>query len=526
MAVNRNEKAIAMSTRYRSRAVFSLCIVLCAFGAQGRARYVTPSGDDSRDGSSGLPWKTLAKAGEAAVAGDTVFVREGIYREPLQPHNSGTASEPVAFVACSGEQPIIDGTDISAPSIRNVQESGMVFIVGVDYIRVEGFKIQNSVGTGIWIMDANHVVIRKNHTYNTFSSGIIASEFGHCSDLVVDSNEVELACNDGGQECVSLSQTNGFVVSNNHIHDGGPGTHGGEGIDIKFGSHDGIVYRNHVHHTGQGRQGLYADAWSEPTRNIIFCENIVHDCFFGIGAASETGGAINNVLFYSNVVYDCFGPGMYLIVSIGPLDSLMFINNTLCNNGNPQWSGGLWIGDGVNNAKNIIVRNNLISKPRGKLHSLLGDQSGLTMENNMTDDSRGSTYAGHTVVPNIFFVDAPNGNFRLAANSPAIDAGREIDFFSSDTRDAAGGSRVTDGDDDGIARVDIGAYEYVSPIAVRYALTPTMASIIKKSMVFSTNTELYQCAVGGKPLNLAGRAIAAGQRRGATGWYLVDKKAK
>lgn len=54
-------------------------------------------------------------------------------------------------------------------------------------------------------------------------------------------------------------------------------------------------------------------------------------------------------------------------------------------------------------------------------------------------------------------------NFRLRAGSPAIDAG---DNAAPDlpTLDLAGKPRIVDGNHDGVAIIDMGAYEYQPPV--------------------------------------------------------------
>jgi len=62
------------------------------------------------------------------------------------------------------------------------------------------------------------IVIEENHTHNTVESGIIA--WGS-QDVVIDVNEVELACNDGQNECITVGATDSFEVRFNHVHHGG-----------------------------------------------------------------------------------------------------------------------------------------------------------------------------------------------------------------------------------------------------------------------------------------------------------------
>ena len=58
------------------------------------------------------------------------------------------------------------------------------------------------------------------------------------------------------------------------------------------------------------------------------------------------------------------------------------------------------------------------------------------------------------------FVDAIGGDFHLLGSSPCIDAGRNSYVPSGVDKDLDGNKRIVDGDNDGTATVDIGAYEY------------------------------------------------------------------
>lgn len=43
--------------------------------------YVSIYGNDENTGSSDRPFRTISKAAQIAEAGDTITVREGVYRE-------------------------------------------------------------------------------------------------------------------------------------------------------------------------------------------------------------------------------------------------------------------------------------------------------------------------------------------------------------------------------------------------------------------------------------------------------------
>ncbi|RKY11264.1 MAG: hypothetical protein DRP82_07670 [Planctomycetota bacterium] len=57
------------------------------------------------------------------------------------------------------------------------------------------------------------------------------------------------------------------------------------------------------------------------------------------------------------------------------------------------------------------------------------------------------------------FVDAANGDYHLKDTSPCIDAGDNSLLPSGVDKDLDGNPRIVDGDNDGTATVDIGAYE-------------------------------------------------------------------
>lgn len=76
--------------------------------------YVATNGNDSNSGTSlSSPFKTIQRAMNRAVAGDTVLIRGGTYREQVEVTVSGgTATNPIYVSAYSTELPVIKGSDV------------------------------------------------------------------------------------------------------------------------------------------------------------------------------------------------------------------------------------------------------------------------------------------------------------------------------------------------------------------------------------------------------------------------------
>ena len=75
--------------------------------------YVSVTGSDLSIGSFEQPFRTISRAAAIAVAGDTVRVHGGVYREWVSPENSGlNDSERIVYEAAEGETPIIKGSEL------------------------------------------------------------------------------------------------------------------------------------------------------------------------------------------------------------------------------------------------------------------------------------------------------------------------------------------------------------------------------------------------------------------------------
>jgi len=384
--------------------------------------YVAKDGSDSYDGSEVHPWRTIQKAASTLVAGDHVYIKAGIYNEKVIPLNSGTPENYITYAAYSDDEVTIDGTGTSDRGTWG----GLFDVSDKSYIKISGLRIINSPVAGIFACAASHIIVENCYAYNTYSSGI---GFWDSDNIIIVGNEVELACNGGGEECITVSGVNVFEVKNNYVHDPGRGPLGGEGIDIKESSCNGKVYGNTVAH---GRPcGIYVDAWDGHLYNVEVFQNVIYDIpDWGIALATEAGGNLENIKVYNNIVYGCYH-GLAVYEYEGTKRDLYVINNNFYNNIYVDW----YIGIGVfSSVTNFILRNNIIYKSGG-----ISAEYPIVEDHNLVD-----------IDP--LFVDASNGNFHLKSGSPAIDNGSSINAPSIDFD----GTPRPQG-----AAFDIGAFEFV-----------------------------------------------------------------
>lgn len=435
--------------------------------ADGATYYVAPGGSDAAPGTLAAPWRTIQKAADTVVAGDTVLVRSGTYAERVVMRASGAAGAEITLAAYPGEAPFLDGATVPIGD----DWAGLLDIANVGYVRVRGLSVRNAGphfdNAGILVDTAHHVVLERNSTHDTASSGI---GVWNSADVTVDGNDVALACNDGRQEAITIGNTSAFEVRRNVVHDGGPGTRGGEGIDVKDGSRGGKVYANHVFRLN--RLGIYVDAWDEHTYAVEVYGNLVHDVTDGIVLGAEAGGLLENVRVHDNVVYGAAYRGL-LVYAAGlpgahPMKDLWLVHNTLHANGTSGWGGGIAVDNP--GATGVVVRNNVASQ-NASFQVLVGldvPAAAVAVDHNLIDgfrgDPEGETRGTDYVEGDPLFASPADRDYHLRAGSPAIDRGAAT---AASTRDYDGVPRPQG------AAPDLGAFEHsVPPPLVFHTATP------------------------------------------------------
>ena len=92
----------------------SILLLACMLGLGERldatTYFVAPSGDDARLGTREEPLRTISAAADKAVAGDTVLVLEGVYRERVTPPRGGSEGKPIIYRGEPGKRVIVKGS--------------------------------------------------------------------------------------------------------------------------------------------------------------------------------------------------------------------------------------------------------------------------------------------------------------------------------------------------------------------------------------------------------------------------------
>jgi hypothetical protein len=130
----------------------------------GPVYYVAPYGDDSRTkaqaANAGTPWRTLQKAVDNVIAGDTVVVKDGVYTTSQSSYlvqingKSGTKANPIRFVAENRWGAVLDGK-FTPQELIQIRHS--------HHLIIEGFEIRNGKLRGVRSSFSNsHITLRNN----------------------------------------------------------------------------------------------------------------------------------------------------------------------------------------------------------------------------------------------------------------------------------------------------------------------------------------------------------------------------
>lgn len=136
--------------------------------------YLAVDGDDTQDGSSGLPWATFSHAFDVMESGDTLIVRDGVYAQQVRNIPSGYPGHYTYVKAETDFGVTIDGAWL--PDYDRT-----LFMNDSSYVHVQGLKFKsnrNKTGGGPCLLEySDHIKLIRCAFFDAPDSGNIGAAF-------------------------------------------------------------------------------------------------------------------------------------------------------------------------------------------------------------------------------------------------------------------------------------------------------------------------------------------------------------
>jgi len=389
-------------------------VILCALSSFAVAEtiHVTP--------------ETFTAALEKANPGDTILMADGSYKGGVEMSRSGTEAAPITIKAESTGA-IVDGG----------RKDG--FVVGGDWVVVEGIRFQNAGRGGIGFLSSpekpsEHDTVRNCVFADNGVWGLITS---HTNHLLIENCE---AFGSKEQHGIYFSNSGDDpVIRNNHVHDNNMcGIHmngdpecGGDGIISRLLAEGNVIWRN-------GREGGSALNITH-VQDSLYRNNLAYaNLAMGIVTYYDTGGekcASKRNQFYNNTIVFNPGEGRWCL-SLQKSSTDAIVKNNLFVGGKygviwvrPDSLAGLTINNNVyaTYPEQVLIGN--ASEPSAA--ELAGyREQGIGIDDKGVVSIESWRKKGYDTDSKIGempkFVDAAKGDYHLAANSVGVGNGADL----------------------------------------------------------------------------------------------------
>ena len=306
-----------------------------------------PSANDQNPGTIAQPWRTITKANQTLTAGDTLYIKGGIYNSYIAPNNSGTSSNRITYRNYGTDVVTISGTTY------------VVYLNGKSYITVTGIN-----GTNFY----SGIVMTGNSTYNIISYGIFGpsnsvnwdvsyirgtSQYNwihHCTFYQGGGNAggddrgmvFDIGIDDDGTHLYNPYYAHYNLIEDNIFYWGG---HHVFGLYSRYNTVRNNYFHNEVWSNGYGNRVLFSNGYTNPVGGGVG-DNLVEGNKFGYSAESIDNGVVSNIAMCTpyniiryNKIYHSNGEGITFYAYSPTMPEVAkgannkVYNNTFFNNG-------------------------------------------------------------------------------------------------------------------------------------------------------------------------------------------------
>lgn len=399
--------------KYLYPIILILLIIMLNANAFAGTYYVDIGGDDNNSGTEESPWATLKKAAEEAKAGDTVFIKNGLYI--VQNKISIESYGPITFQAFPGHEPTLKYIGNEAYFFSIGQNANNITVDGITFIRATNFDGNIiSVGGRFAVITNCHIFFEDGYTPKKYDCiKIMKTGYG----TTIENCEIYGAPNQG----IDTVGGDNIVVRNNTIRDCQ------NAIVLKGGSENDLIENNRCYNCGYGAIGLGGTTdlqfinYLHENKNSIVRRNVI---YYDEENNNNIGGGIflqgaSDCQVYNNTI---IGAGIHIRCGGDPNNPL------ICSSQNKIYNNIIWRtgNDGIlvvepGNDMELEMNNNLYWKTTGSGEfKIMGQWYTYTEFKVLFDFDKNSLFRDPLLV------DIQGEDFSLTSQSPCIDAGFRI----------------------------------------------------------------------------------------------------
>lgn len=254
--------------------------------------FVSANGDDTTGtGTLENPYKTIKKALDTVVAGQTIYVRAGTYTENVQFAKSGTEDNYITLRNYPLESVVLDCTGKSVEAVVDFNYQSYIKLIGLEPCNLT--QSSNAIFGILARGKESHLVIANNNIHNINAK---SAENGQANGIKIFGLDSTTPCSH-------------ILIQNNHIHDCVCGW--SEALTVTANSEYVDVINNTIHDTGNigidiaGNFGDCSNAELDHARNVFVSKNTVYNCnSVNASCAGLYCDGASNVIFHANKSYN------------------------------------------------------------------------------------------------------------------------------------------------------------------------------------------------------------------------------
>ena len=439
------------------------------------------------DDAAAQGWSDIEVASESMSPGDFFYLRAGTYTQdtwyigyfgsPID----GTDTERITMTSYPGEEAILANAYLKVYSsywtFTRLKFDGHSLVMGAQR---DHCTEHNSIREGLYSIG------------NEFTGQLDEAMQAFGNNFIIQGNYVNIIPEDETSYPLYMCSGSNRIIKDNEIHGGSrwlihaydedrPNCTDTNRVLLDWTIENNILDATNA---GQGRRGAI----------VIQANNVA---------------LVKNMTIKNNIIYSEDTQSSEAMIRIRHnIDGLNIYNNII--HSGPV---GVLVTDSI--PKNIVVKNNILSAMSGlDVETRYATSGEVIIDNNLYDDTPNmdNVVDSNPVVGNPQFVSISSQDFHLSGSSPAIDTAitlaEIVDDFDHNPR-------PMDGDNNGTAEYDIGAYEYtgtyIPPVPDTEA--PSVPGSVSATAVSATqiditwNASIDNVSVAGYKIYRAGSQI-------------------